>query len=139
MELKSVAIGKPADMNCILGHSHFIETVEDFSEAIVQTAPQMKFGIGFCESSEPALVRFAGNDPSLGELAQKNALTLSCGHAFIMLMGGGFSINFLNSVRTFLRCARSSALPRFPWKLLCGIRPGLWNHGCHRRSENAGH
>lgn len=99
MELKSVTIEKPADMNCILGQSHFIKTVEDLYEAIVQTAPQMKFGIGFCESSGPALVRFAGNDPNLIELAQKNALALSCGHAFIIFMEGGFPINILNTVK----------------------------------------
>jgi len=99
MELKSVTIEKPADMNCILGQSHFIKTVEDLYEAIVQTAPQMKFGIGFCESSGPALVRFAGNDPNLIGLAQKNALALSCGHAFIILMEGGFPINILNTVK----------------------------------------
>jgi adenosine/AMP kinase len=99
MELTSVTIEKPADMNCILGQSHFIKTVEDLYEAIVQTAPQMKFGIGFCESSGPALVRFAGNDSNLVELAQKNALALSCGHAFIILMEGGFPINILNTVK----------------------------------------
>ena len=86
-------------MNFILGQSHFIKTVEDLYEAIVQTAPQMKFGIGFCESSGPALVRFAGNDPTLIELAQKNALALSCGHAFIIFMEGGFPINILNTIK----------------------------------------
>jgi adenosine/AMP kinase len=100
MELKTVIIEKPADMNFILGQSHFIKTVEDLYEAIVQTAPQMKFGVGFCESSGPALVRFAGNDPHLIELAQKNALALSCGHAFIIFMEGGFPINILNTVKS---------------------------------------
>ena len=99
MELKTVKIEKPEDMNFILGQSHFIKTIEDLHEAIVQTAPQMKFGIGFCESSGPALVRFAGNDPSLIDLAQKNALALSCGHAFIIFMEGGFPINILNTVK----------------------------------------
>jgi adenosine/AMP kinase len=99
MELKTVSIEKPADMNFILGQSHFIKTVEDLHEAIVQTVPQMKFGIGFCESSGPALVRFAGNDPQLIELARKNALALSCGHAFIIFMEGGFPINILNTVK----------------------------------------
>ena len=99
MELKTVSIEKPEDMNFILGQSHFIKTVEDLYEAIVQTAPQMKFGVGFCESSGPALVRFAGNDSNLIELAQKNALALSCGHAFIIFMEGGFPINILNTVK----------------------------------------
>ena len=99
MELKTVTIQKPADMNFILGQSHFIKTVEDLYEAIVQTAPQMKFGIGFCESSGPALVRYAGNDARLTALAQQNALALSCGHAFIVFMEGGFPINILNTIK----------------------------------------
>jgi adenosine/AMP kinase len=99
MELKTVNIEKPADMNFILGQSHFIKTVEDLYEAIVQTVPGMKFGIGFCESSGPALVRFAGNDTRLIELAQKNALALSSGHAFIVFIEGGFPINILNTLK----------------------------------------
>jgi hypothetical protein len=99
VELKTVRIEKPADMNFILGQAHFIKTVEDLYEAIVQTAPQMKFGISFCESSGPALVRFAGNDSQLIELARQNALALSCGHAFIIFMEGGFPINILNTVK----------------------------------------
>ena len=100
MELKTVSIEKPEDMNFILGQSHFIKTVEDLYEAIVQTAPQMKFGVGFCESSGPALVRFAGNDPALIDLARRNALALSCGHAFIIFMQGGFPINILNTIKS---------------------------------------
>jgi adenosine/AMP kinase len=99
MELTTVKIEKPAGMNFILGQSHFIKTIEDLYEAIVQTAPNMKFGIGFCESSGPALVRWAGNDPHLIALAQKNALALACGHAFIIFMEGGFPINILNTVK----------------------------------------
>jgi adenosine/AMP kinase len=99
MELKTVKIEKPAETNFILGQSHFIKTIEDLYEAIVQTVPNMKFGIGFCESSGPALVRFAGNDSKLVELAQKNALALACGHAFIIFMESGFPINILNSVK----------------------------------------
>jgi adenosine/AMP kinase len=99
MELKTVKIEKPADLNFILGQSHFIKTVEDLYEAIVQTVPGMKFGIGFCESSGPALVRYAGNDPKLIELAQKNALELACGHCFIVFMENGFPINILNTVK----------------------------------------
>jgi adenosine/AMP kinase len=99
MEIKTVVIEKPADMNFILGQAHFIKTVEDLYEAIVQTVPQMKFGIGFCESSGPALVRCAGNDPQLMELASRNALALSCGHAFIIFMEGGFPINILNTIK----------------------------------------
>ena len=99
MDIHIVRIGKPADMNFILGQSHFIKTVEDLYEAIVQTVPSMKFGIAFCESSGPALVRYAGNDQKLIELAQKNALALSCGHSFIIFMEGGFPINILNPIK----------------------------------------
>ena len=99
MELKTVAIEKPADINFILGQAHFIKTVEDLYEAIVQTAPQMKFGVAFCESSGPALVRWVGNDNELIELARKNALTLGCGHCFIIFMKGGFPINILNTIK----------------------------------------
>jgi len=99
MELKTVKIDKPSDLNFILGQSHFIKTVEDLYEAIVQTVPGMKFGIGFCESSGPALVRFAGNDTRLTELAQKNALELACGHCFIIFMESGFPLNILNTVK----------------------------------------
>ena len=99
MELKTVPIDKPADLNFILGQSHFIKTVEDLHEAIVQTVPQMKFGIAFCESSGPALVRWSGNDDALVELAKKNALALSCGHCFIVFMSGGFPVNILNTIK----------------------------------------
>jgi hypothetical protein len=100
MEIRTVKIEKPADMNFILGQGHFIKTVEDLYEAIVQTVPGMKFGIGFCESSGPALVRYAGNDSRLIELAQKNALALACGHCFIIFMEGGFPVNILNTVKS---------------------------------------
>jgi hypothetical protein len=99
MELKTVSIQKPAEMNFILGQAHFIKTVEDIHEAVVSTAPQMKFGLGFCESSGPALVRFTGNDATLIELAKTNAYALSCGHCFILFMDGGFPINILNTIK----------------------------------------
>ena len=88
MEFITVPIDKPTDVNFILGQSHFIKTIEDLHEAIVQTVPQMRFGIAFCESSGPALVRRTGNDPELIDVAQKNALALSCGHCFIIFMTG---------------------------------------------------
>lgn len=99
MELTTVRIEKPEDMNFILGQSHFIKTVEDLHEAIAQTVPQMKFGIAFCEASGPCLVRWSGNDPALVDIARKNALALSCGHAFIVFMTGGFPVNVLNTIK----------------------------------------
>lgn len=99
MEIKIVKIEKPDDMNFILGHSHFIKTVEDIHETIVTTAPHLKFGLAFCESSGPALVRYSGNDDNLIELAKKNALNLSAGHSFIIFMENGFPINILNAIK----------------------------------------
>lgn len=106
MDLKVVAIEKPDDMNFILGHSHFIKTVEDLYEAIVQTNPSMKFGIAFCEASGPALVRFVGNDEKLIALAQKNAMTLAAGHTFIIFLESGFPINILNTIKNVAEVCR---------------------------------
>jgi uncharacterized protein len=99
MEIKVVKIEKPEATNFILGQSHFIKTVEDIHEAIVQTNSQIRFGVGFCESSGPALVRWSGNDPGLIELAKKNAIALGCGHCFILFMENGFPVNILNIVK----------------------------------------
>jgi adenosine/AMP kinase len=100
MELKLIAIDKPADLNFILGQSHFIKTVEDMHEALVQAVPGIKFGLAFCEASGPALVRASGTDDQLIELAKKNALTIAAGHAFIVMLGSGFfPINVLNSIK----------------------------------------
>ncbi len=99
MEFKIVKIENPEAINFILGQSHFIKTVEDIYEAVVQTSSQMKFGLGFCESSGPALVRWIGNDQKLIDLAKKNALSLSCGHCFILFMENGFPINILNTIK----------------------------------------
>ena len=99
MEFKLVKIEKPETTNFILGQSHFIKTVEDIYEAVVSTVPQMKFGLGFCESSGPALARWVGNDQSLIDLAKKNAMNLSCGHCFILFLDGGFPVNILNAIK----------------------------------------
>src|ERR671931_1722948 len=100
VQLSVVKIEKPDDINFILGSAHFIKTVEDLHEALVQSAPGIKFGLAFCESSGAALVRWSGNDEALIELAQKNALALSAGHAFIIFLGAGFyPINVLNAIK----------------------------------------
>ncbi|MBS4029201.1 MAG: adenosine-specific kinase [Ignavibacteriales bacterium] len=86
-------------MNFILGQSHFIKTVEDIHEAIVQTNPQMKFGIAFCEASGKCLIRFSGNETNLMEIAVTNANKIGCGHSFIIFMENGFPINILNTIK----------------------------------------
>jgi adenosine/AMP kinase len=99
MQLEVVAIEKPEEMNFILGHSHFIKTVEDLHETVVNTNPGMKFGLAFCEASQKALVRYSGNDQKLIDLAVKNAEKLACGHSFIIFMDKGFPVNILNAVK----------------------------------------
>lgn len=100
MEITTVRIEKPEEINFILGQSHFIKTVEDLYEALVAAVPGIKFGLAFCEASGMCLVRWAGTDPEMIELAKKNALALSAGHSFIIFLGAGFyPINVLNTVK----------------------------------------
>ncbi len=99
MELKTVKIENPDALNLILGHSHFIKTVEDIYEAMVNSVPMPKFGLAFCEASDKRLVRFTGTDNELIELAKKNALLLSAGHCFILFMKDIFPINVLNTIK----------------------------------------
>lgn len=115
MELSIVAVEKPADMNFILGQSHFIKTVEDLYEAIVCANAKIEFGLAFCEASGPALVRYVGNKQSLIDLATKNATKIGCGHSFILFMEGGFPINILNQIKGLMEvctifCATSNSV-----------------------------
>jgi len=100
MNLTSVTIEKPLEINFILGQSHFIKTVEDLHEALVNSVPGIKFGLAFCEASGKCLVRTSGTDEALIELAQKNALAIGAGHSFIIFLGEGYyPINVLNAVK----------------------------------------
>lgn len=106
MELKTLAIENPDELNFILGHAHFIKTVEDIHEAIVCTVPDAKFGVAFCEASMACLVRYSGTDEKMIELAKKNAYALSAGHSFIIFMEGMFPINILNTIQNVPEVAR---------------------------------
>ena len=99
MEIKTVKIENPDELNMILGHTHFIKTVEDIYEAMVNAVPMAKFGLAFCEASQECLVRYDGTDEALIELAQKNAYHLSAGHSFILFMRDLFPINVLNAIK----------------------------------------
>jgi adenosine/AMP kinase len=99
LELKTVKVDVPQDCNVILGMSHFIKTVEDLYEALVDAVPNIKFGIGFCESSGPCLVRHEGNDEQLRQLAARKALELSCGHSFIVFLKNAYPINVLDKLK----------------------------------------
>lgn len=99
MELKAVPLEIPDGGNLILGQTHFIKTVEDIYEAIVNTAPQMKFGIAFNEASGPCLTRADGNDAELKNLAIRNASAIGAGHIFVVVMLDGFPINILGRIK----------------------------------------
>jgi adenosine/AMP kinase len=100
MLLTTVRIDKPDDINFILGQSHFIKTVEDIHEAMVQSIPGVKFGVAFCEASGEMLVRWSGTDTAMIELAKRNAMAISAGHSFILFLGAGFfPVNVLNTVK----------------------------------------
>jgi uncharacterized protein len=100
MELLTVAIEKPENVNFILGQSHFIKTVEDLHEVMVNTVPGIKFGIAFSEASGKCLVRWSGTDPEMIELAQSNATKIAAGHSFLIFFAEGFfPINVLNGVK----------------------------------------
>lgn len=99
MDLHSVKLEVPENGNVIVGHSHFIKTVEDLYEAIVNTVPQMKFGIAFNEASGARLIRVEGNDAELKANAAKNAQAIGAGHAFVIAMREGYPINILGRIR----------------------------------------
>ena len=99
MELQLVPLEIPENGNLILGQSHFIKTVEDIYEAIVNTVPQIKFGVAFNEASGPCLIRVDGNDDALKLLASANAAALSAGHIFVVVMKEGYPINILGRIK----------------------------------------
>lgn len=100
MELQLVPIKKPAELNIILGQSHFIKTVEDLHEALVNAVPGIRFGLAFCEASGERLVRWSGTDEALIALARENALAIGAGHSFLIVLGNGFyPVNVLNAIK----------------------------------------
>jgi hypothetical protein len=99
MELLTVRIERPEETNVIIGQSHFIKTVEDVAEALVNSVPGIEYGLSFCEASGPCLVRAGGNDPALKKLAARNALNLGAGHSFIVIIRNAFPVNVLKAIR----------------------------------------
>jgi adenosine/AMP kinase len=99
LEFRTVKVEVPENCNVILGMAHFIKTVEDLYEALINAVPNIKFGIGFCESSGPCLVRHEGNDEELRQLAAKKAFEISCGHSFIIYLKNAYPINVLDKIK----------------------------------------
>ena len=99
VNLSSVAIEKPDDLNVVIGQAHFVKTVEDLYEALVGSSPHLRFGVAFCEASGPRLVRRSGNDADLIELATRNAQLIGAGHCFVVLLREGYPVNVLNALK----------------------------------------
>ncbi|MCX7994304.1 MAG: adenosine-specific kinase [candidate division WOR-3 bacterium] len=99
MDIKKIKIIPPEGTNLICGQTHFIKTAEDLHEALVNSVPNIKFGIGFCEASGPCLVRYEGNDPELIELARDYAYKIGAGHFFIIFIKNAFPINVLDKIK----------------------------------------
>lgn len=115
MELKAIRLEIPENGNIVVGQSHFIKTVEDLYEAIVNTVPQMKFGIAFNEASGACLTRVDGNDAALQESATRNAQAIAAGHVFVIAMREGYPINVLGRIREIpeictIFCATANAV-----------------------------
>jgi adenosine/AMP kinase len=119
MDLVTVAVEKPENVNFILGQSHFIKTVEDIHEALVNSVPGIRFGVAFCEASGKCLVRWSGTDAEMIALAQKNALNIGAGHSFIIFLGEGFyPLNVLNAVKNVAEVCRIFCATANPCKVI---------------------
>ena len=119
MEIQVIPIEKPEPINFILGQSHFIKTVEDIHEALVNSVPGIKFGLAFCEASGKCLVRWTGTDEAMIELAKKNALAIGAGHSFILFLNEGFfPVNVLNAVKAVPEVARVFCATANPTEVL---------------------
>jgi hypothetical protein len=115
MELKVVDVTKPADVNLILGQSHFIKTVEDLYETLVAAAPGIQFGLAFCEASGACLIRSEGTDEEMRGLAVETAAAIGAGHSFVVFLKNVFPVNVLNAVKACpevcrIFCATANAL-----------------------------
>ena len=99
MEVESYKIDLPPDIQIILAQSHFIKTVEDVHECLVNCVPNIKFGIGFSEASGLCLVRHSGNDGKLESLATQYANGIGCGHLLVVVMSNAFPINILPKLK----------------------------------------
>ncbi len=99
MKVETVKIDNPKASNLILGQSHFIKTVEDLHEALVNTVPGIKFGLAFAEASGPRLIRTSGTSEDLIKSATKNVKQIGCGHVFLIFLENSFPINVLNAIK----------------------------------------
>lgn len=124
MDIAAIRIEKPDDVNVIVGQAHFIKTVEDLHEALAQVSSQLRFGIAFCESSGPRLVRRSGNDADLVELATRNASAIGAGHSFVVVLRGGFPVSVLNALKLVPEVCSIFCATANPVEVLVAVSPG---------------
>jgi uncharacterized protein len=115
MELLTVPIDKPDELNVILGQATFVKSVEDLHEALAGSGSYLRFGLAFCEASGPCLVRHSGNDDELIDLAARNALAIAAGHSFVVFLRQGYPLNVLNQLKQVpevcgIYCATANAV-----------------------------
>jgi adenosine/AMP kinase len=120
MELQTVRVENPDGLNLILAQSHFIKTVEDVHEVLAGSAPALRFGLAFCESSGPRLVRRSGNDDALVDLAVRNALAIGAGHALVVFLRDGFPVNVLNALKQVPEICRIYCATANPLEVVVG-------------------
>ncbi len=102
LRIETVKIQKPDDdftVNVIIGQTHFIKSVEDIHEALVNSVPNIKFGLAFCEASGPKLIRYSSTNKDMEKLAIENAKLIKAGHIFVIFTKDCFPINYLNSIK----------------------------------------
>lgn len=121
MKTELVKIEAPEDTNLIFGMTHFIKSVEDIHEVMVNSVPTVKFGLAFSEASQECLVRSSGNDEELIEAAEKNVLKVGCGHSFLILMRNAFPINVLNDLKNCVEVCRIFCATANPVEVIVGV------------------
>ncbi len=147
MEFQTVKVEPPKDCNLILGMAHFIKTAEDLYEALVNSVPNIKFGLGFCESSGPCLVRHEGNDEELRRLAAEKAFEIGCGHSFLIYIKNAYPLNVLDKVKKVPEVCTIYAATANPLEVLIvetaqgrgimGVVDGLKSKGIEAEKEIA--
>ncbi len=145
MRFEIVKVEVPKECNVIIGTAHFIKTVEDLYEALMNSVPGIKFGIAFCEASGPCLVRHEGNDPELRELAAKKALEIGCGHSFIIFIKNAYPINVLGKIKEVPEVCTIHAATANPLELviveteqgrgIIGVIDGFKSRGIEREED----
>lgn len=124
MELITVPVAKPDDVNVIIGMSHFIKTVEDVHEALVGAVPGIRFGLAFCEASGPCLVRWSGTDETMIELARQTALAIGAGHSFVVFLASGYyPVNVLNAIKAVPEVCRVFCATANPVEVVVAVSP----------------